>query len=172
VIPEFVSPVGVARPGQHGGFLGAEFDPYLVHSDPNLPDYSPGELSLSVGLSPTRIAGRRTLLGLLDRQLGYLGDASVGRSQSAYHRRALDMVVSPAARRAFDGTEDRDATYFLTVASDPTRRRSTPLPLGERARLRSQADMLPGRSPRTPRPGRRDFETHRTTILDKHRIIY
>lgn len=109
-IPEYISPVGVARPGQHGGFLGAEFDPYLVNSDPNLPGYSPGELSLSAGLSPSRIADRRTLLVQLDRQLGYLGDAAAGRSQSAYHARAFDMVLSPAARRAFDVTAESDAT--------------------------------------------------------------
>ena len=42
MIPEFISPVGVPRPGQHAGFLGAEDDPYLVNSDPNLADYSPG----------------------------------------------------------------------------------------------------------------------------------
>ena len=49
VIPEFVSPVGVPRPGQHGGFLGAENDPYLVNSDPNLADYAPGELEPRFG---------------------------------------------------------------------------------------------------------------------------
>ena len=61
MIPEFISPVGVPRPGQHAGFLGAEDDPYLVNSDPNLPDYSPGELSLAVASSTVatcRVAGR------------------------------------------------------------------------------------------------------------------
>ncbi|MFO0890553.1 MAG: DUF1501 domain-containing protein [Isosphaeraceae bacterium] len=110
VIPEFVSPVGVPRPGQHGGFLGAEFDPYLVNSDPNLPDYSPGELTLSSGISPARLSERRTLLGLLDRQFDDLRDEAAGRSRSSYLTRAFDMVLSPAARRAFDVSAESEAT--------------------------------------------------------------
>ena len=42
VVPEFVSPRGVPRPGQHAGFLGAQYDPYVIDSDPNLIDYHPG----------------------------------------------------------------------------------------------------------------------------------
>ncbi|HEV3021552.1 MAG TPA: DUF1501 domain-containing protein, partial [Pirellulales bacterium] len=34
MVPEYVSPVGVPRPGQYGGFLGAAHDPYLINSDP------------------------------------------------------------------------------------------------------------------------------------------
>ena len=71
MIPEFISPVGVPRPGQHAGFLGAEDDPYLVNSDPNLPDYSPGELSLPIapsavatGESPVALAAGRRATGL------------------------------------------------------------------------------------------------------------
>jgi hypothetical protein len=110
MIPEFVSPVGVPRPGQHGGFLGAETDPYLVHSDPNLPDYSPGELSVAGGLSRSRLSQRRSLLGLVDQTLSYLENAPAGRNLVSYYSRAFDMVLSPAARRAFDVTEESAAT--------------------------------------------------------------
>jgi hypothetical protein len=109
-IPEFVSPVGVARPGQHGGFLGAEADPYLVSSDPNLPDYSPGELSPSIGLSRSRLAERRSLLQSIEEQLGYLRNSPAGRNLVSYYSRAFDMVLSPAARRAFDVAEEPAAT--------------------------------------------------------------
>jgi hypothetical protein len=109
-IPEYISPVGVARPGQHGGFLGAEADPYLVSSDPNLPDYSPGELSPSIGLSRVRLAERRSLLQSVEQRLGYLGDSPAGRNLVSYYSRAFDMVLSPAARRAFDVAEEPAAT--------------------------------------------------------------
>jgi hypothetical protein len=110
MIPEFISPVGVPRPGQHGGFLGAENDPYLVHSDPNLPDYSPGELSLSDGLSRSRVLGRRSLLRLVDQKVRYLEDAPAGRNLVSYYSRAFDMVLSPGARKAFDVTAEPDIT--------------------------------------------------------------
>src|SRR5207245_4886409 len=44
MVPEAISPVGPERPGQHAGFLGAAYDPYRLNSDPNLPDYAPGNL--------------------------------------------------------------------------------------------------------------------------------
>lgn len=109
-IPEFVSPVGVPRPGQNAGFLGAEDDPYLVHSDPNLPDYSPGELSPPAGLPASRLASRRSLLRLVDDRLGYLQNAPAGRNLVSYYSQAFDMVLSQAARRAFDVSLETEAT--------------------------------------------------------------
>ena len=109
-IPEFVSPVGVPRPGQHAGFLGAVDDPYLVNSDPNLPDYSPGALSPPTNLPPSRLAGRRSLLRLVDERLNFLQNAPAGRNLVSYYSRAFDMVLSPAAQRAFDISLESDAT--------------------------------------------------------------
>ena len=79
MIPEFISPVGVPRPGQHAGFLGAEFDPYLVNSDPNLPSYSPGELRLASNLSPARLSQRRSLLARLEERGRSLEETPAGR---------------------------------------------------------------------------------------------
>jgi hypothetical protein len=109
MIPEFVSPVGVPRPGQHAGFLGAEDDPYLVNSDPNLPGYTPGALSPPLGLAPSRLASRRSLLRLVDERLSYLERAPAGRNLVSYYSRAFDMVLSPAAQRAFDVSLESDA---------------------------------------------------------------
>jgi hypothetical protein len=110
MIPEFISPVGVPRPGQHGGFLGAEFDPYLIHSDPNLPDYSPGELRLSVGLTPARLSRRRTLLGRLEDHVRYLGETPAGRDLGPYYTKAFDLIASPRAQRAFDVSAEPELT--------------------------------------------------------------
>jgi Protein of unknown function (DUF1501) len=109
MIPEFISPVGVPRPGQHGGFLGAENDPYLVHSDANLSDYSPGDLTLPRGLSRSRLAQRRSLLRLVEKRLGYLEEAAAARNLISYYSRAFDMVLSPGARKAFDVTAEPDS---------------------------------------------------------------
>src|SRR5205807_1147328 len=88
-VPEFISPVGPARPGQHAGFLGARFDPYLVDSDPSTPEYSPGALRRSEGLSADRLEERKVLLGRLGSAVPVPGDVD------AYRARAFDLVSSP-----------------------------------------------------------------------------
>jgi hypothetical protein len=110
LIPEFISPVGVARPGQHAGFLGAEFDPYLINSDPNLPDYSPGELRPSDGLTAARLSRRRTLLGKVEQHLSDLAEAPACRDLGPYYAKAFDLIASPVAQRAFDVSAEPEAT--------------------------------------------------------------
>jgi hypothetical protein len=108
MVPEFVSPVGVPRPGQYGGFLGAAHDPYLINSDPNLPDYSPGAVSPNADVSPQRLDGRRSLLACIDR-LAAPGVISAGDgSYDRYCNRAMDLVTSSAAQQAFDVRAEPD----------------------------------------------------------------
>ena len=42
LLPEAIQPNGPELAGQFAGFLGAEFDPYRINSDPNEEGYSPG----------------------------------------------------------------------------------------------------------------------------------
>jgi hypothetical protein len=110
MIPEFISPVGVARPGQHGGFLGAQHDPYLINSDPNLPDYSPGELRPAANLNASRLTRRRSLLAGLEHHVRALEESPAGRSLAPYYSRAFDLISSPTAQRAFDVQAERAST--------------------------------------------------------------
>jgi uncharacterized protein (DUF1501 family) len=110
MIPEFISPVGVPRPGQHGGFLGAEYDPYLINSDPNEPGYSPGELRPVGELNPSRLTRRRSLLARLEQHLRSLEESPSGRNLAPYYSRAFDLISSPAAQRAFDVSAESQAT--------------------------------------------------------------
>jgi hypothetical protein len=110
MIPEFISPVGVPRPGQHAGFLGAEFDPYLVNSDPNLPSYSPGELRPAAELSPARLRLRKSLLARLEERGRSLEATAAGQNLAPYYARAFDLIASPAAQRAFDISSEPEST--------------------------------------------------------------
>jgi uncharacterized protein (DUF1501 family) len=56
------------------------------------------------------LSQRRSLLRLVDQRLSYLENAPAGRNLVSYYSRAFDMVLSPAARRAFDVTEEPAAT--------------------------------------------------------------
>jgi hypothetical protein len=105
-VPEFVSPVGPARPGQHAGFLGPKFDPYLISSDPNEAGYSPGAVLRQPSLTDERVSARRGLLDGLDRD----SHVSIPADLDAYRVKAFDLIASPEAQRAFDLSRESAAT--------------------------------------------------------------
>lgn len=105
-VPEQIQPNGPIRSGQHAGFLGAAYDPMVITGDPNAADFTPGELTLTHGLSPERLIRRRALLAqeALVRTLE-VGDAGALRPPYA---QAFDLLAGGAAARAFDlGQEAR-----------------------------------------------------------------
>ena len=92
----------MARPGQYGGFLGARHDPYLIDSDPNLADYSPGPLARIREVGPVRLADRRSLLSQIDGHARHLEQAAAVRNLDPYYEKAFGLVSSAEAQRAFD----------------------------------------------------------------------
>ncbi|MEX2286305.1 MAG: DUF1501 domain-containing protein [Planctomycetaceae bacterium] len=110
MLPEYVSPVGMPRPGQYGGFLGATHDPYLVDSDPNLADYSPGSLKPVRDVAQLRLDNRRALLAQFERQASYLEQTAAVRNLDPYFEKAFSLVSSPAAQLAFDVSAESDKT--------------------------------------------------------------
>ena len=110
MVPEYVSPVGVPRPGQNSGFLGAAFDPYLIDSDPNLPGYTPGPLRRGRELSPRRLSHRQSLLAAINQRARYLERTAAGRDLDPYFTKAFDLISSTDAQRAFDVEAESRAT--------------------------------------------------------------
>lgn len=107
MIPEFISPVGVARPGQYAGFLGPAHDPYLIASDPNLPEYDPGALRSRESTPAVRWNERRSLLAHLEPQQV---NVSTIRSMETHKQRALDLISSNRAQQAFDVSLESEQT--------------------------------------------------------------
>lgn len=99
-VPGFVSlpwtvshpaaPGGVA-PGQHGGWLGAGFDPFLVSGDPN----APGFKLAGLGEMDARADGRTRLLRHLDRRVSDAGFSSA-------QQKAMHLLSAPDVQKAFD----------------------------------------------------------------------
>ncbi len=110
VVPEFVSPRGVPRPGQHAGFLGSPWDPYAVLSDPSLPDYDAGPIRGSLQIPQRRLRKRGSLLGRLESASPLSERAIDARDLVGFRERALDLVTSGAARDAFDVSREPRAT--------------------------------------------------------------
>ena len=102
-LPEVIATTaGKITPGQGAGFLGRKYDPFQIVDHPDEPDFSIEALRLPGSLSVSRMSDRRQLLQQID-QVARLSD----RSRSVYamdqfYRQALEMVLSPQARRAFD----------------------------------------------------------------------
>lgn len=109
LLPEAIQPNGPERSGQHAGFLGAEFDPYRINSDPNSPDYSPGAVALPAHLGADRFTHRRALRARL-ASTTTAESGSVLTGMDAYYERAFDLLSSTAAQRAFDITAEPAAT--------------------------------------------------------------
>ncbi|MGE3805955.1 MAG: DUF1501 domain-containing protein, partial [Gemmataceae bacterium] len=103
-IPEFMSNLGVNIAGESAGFLGASYDPFVT-GDPSLKDYEiPG---LSAGdISSERLSRRGTLLKELDGQLGRLGDDPAIERMNVFYKKAVSLITSPAARKAFDLSQE------------------------------------------------------------------
>src|SRR5918912_326754 len=106
-VPTFVAYPHVIRdgsvtPGQHASFLGKAHDPLFIGQDPNGPDFRLPELSLPANLSPERLANRRAVLRLIDRQTQLLEFSARAQGIDAHFQRALSMLSAPAVKKAFD----------------------------------------------------------------------
>jgi hypothetical protein len=88
--------------GQHASFLGKLHNPLFFEQDPNHPDFRLPELSLSEDLPLGRLEDRFSLLRVIDRQTKLLEQAAPAGGLDGYYGRAMDLLTSPAVKRAFD----------------------------------------------------------------------
>jgi hypothetical protein len=113
-LPTFVAYPHVIRdgevtPGQHASFLGKGCDPLLVTADPNDRGFSLPELSLPAGISADRLADRRELQQIVNRQTRLLDYAAAAQGLDSYYETALSMLNSTKVREAFDLSKEPDA---------------------------------------------------------------
>lgn len=97
------------QPGFFGGFLGRSYDPLFVLKDPNAADFKVPELSLETDVSTQRLSERRRLFEGLGAQLPHHVHRSAATEMTALQGRALDLLSTPAAQRAFRLDEEAAA---------------------------------------------------------------
>lgn len=102
------APGGVA-PGQHGGWLGRRYDPFIVEGDPSRPDWKAPSLGLSDDISIDRLQSRRELLSSLDRVRASIESPTVEQA-SHLEQRAFQLLASGKVREAFDLDREPPAT--------------------------------------------------------------
>ncbi|MBI3865242.1 MAG: DUF1501 domain-containing protein [Planctomycetia bacterium] len=86
-------------PGQNAGFLGSQWDPWLLTCDPTAEDFQVPELKLGQDVSRDRLVGRRRLLDQADQALSRGG--SIGQ-YAARQGEALELLGGGSIRQAFD----------------------------------------------------------------------
>jgi hypothetical protein len=87
-------------PAQGGGFLGARYAPFAVNADPSAPSFAVDGLT---GIPRRNALGeRRRLLESVNRTHGWLDAEPDVSHMDASQQRALDLLSSGAAQKAFD----------------------------------------------------------------------
>src|SRR5262249_2180552 len=87
---------GIPYRGQTAGFPGARYEPLWLRPDPKAKDFAFRELEVSADSSTQRIRERERLLHKVDRAIASSSAADL----TTFQTRALDLITSPAPRRA------------------------------------------------------------------------
>jgi hypothetical protein len=109
---------GLRRAGPYGGYLGSQYDPFCTACDPKFagslddgrdfyshtaaPTGDPQLPALGPELTADALDRRRSLLQQLEDKAALLDSSPGARQLSHRQREAFELLLSPAARRAFD----------------------------------------------------------------------
>lgn len=94
-------------PGQFGGCLGARFDPYVLHSDPNAANFKAPNIGLIDGVDLQRFASRRDLLHRIDDSMSML-TRQVPEEFDLNRQRAFQLASAREVSEAFDLSREPD----------------------------------------------------------------
>ena len=106
MLPRPLQESNVIGKGGTAGFLGAANDPYYLFQDPaqhlNMQD-----LALRQGITAERMQRRANLLQKVDAQMPEIEKAVSEFALDDYDKKALELVISGRARKAFDLGEEK-----------------------------------------------------------------
>ena len=108
LVPQGTVPPYVCLPQMHESagpaYLGATSAPFVIHADPNAPGFSVPDLIPPLELDPKRLDARQQLLARVDRfEQAAQREANAGaESVSVFRRKAIEMMTSADAKRAFN----------------------------------------------------------------------
>ena len=101
-LPTFLKQGPLTWPGQHAGFLGAKYDPWQITGDPNKPNFRVENLTLSEGLSLSRLDSRQALLDELNNQRKRLYESAPSRRLGNDQQLAFSILTSSKLSQAFE----------------------------------------------------------------------
>ncbi len=89
------------------GFLGSAHDPFIT-GDPNAKNFAVKDLTLPAGVSDEESRVRRALLAKMDSEFHKATESPLLGEMDEFSQKALDLIASPAARKAFDMQAEPD----------------------------------------------------------------
>lgn len=101
MLPRPLQESGVIGKGGTAGFLGAAYDPYYLFQDPNQ-KISTADLSLRNEVSQARMERRASMLHKVDEAMPDIEKAVSEYALNTYDTKALELILSGRARKAFD----------------------------------------------------------------------
>lgn len=111
-IPNYVSLNPGGRTGdvfaQGAAYLGNAYLPFTVEGDPTTPNFAVPNISPLETVGP-RVTDRMSLLGSLDRIERQIDASRLMESMDKYQQRAVSMLLSDRAKKAFDLSLEPDA---------------------------------------------------------------
>lgn len=110
-LPKHIANVGeIVWPGQSGGVLGPNYNPWLLTCDPSQPDFKVPDLALPTELPAARFDKRLSLLEQFDRHRDQITRSPAVSTFNRHTQQALDLLAGETARRAFDLSQESQAT--------------------------------------------------------------
>ena len=100
----------IVWPGQIGGALGPQYDPWLLTCDPSSSTFTVPDLALPPELPSHRFQRRLSLLDQLKTQIDHPGQSTAVTGYQRQTQQALDLLNGAQAKKAFDLSQESDAT--------------------------------------------------------------
>lgn len=114
VLPPYIVVPGLSYLAQisyyTAGWMGRAYDPFILRSDPNKKDFDAGVLVTPRDVPADRLAQRRSLARTIESPFRRSEVARPLDDYARHQARAMDMLSSVAARRAFDLSAESEAT--------------------------------------------------------------
>ncbi|MBD3673837.1 MAG: DUF1501 domain-containing protein [Planctomycetaceae bacterium] len=107
-LPTYLMQGPLLWPGQHAGFLGPKYDPWQIKGDPNSKDFRVDSLTLSEGISVSRLKNRQALLGELNQQRATLDRMAETKGLGNDQQLAFSLLTSSKLAQAFQMQRESD----------------------------------------------------------------
>ena len=107
ILPEPMGPTGGNMPhGQDGGFLGKNYDPFVLGADPSQPNFKVPDLLPPTEIGEARVARRKRLRDIVDGTVKSFEASESAKLMDANFASAFTLMTSTKAREAFDLTKE------------------------------------------------------------------
>ncbi len=107
VLPEPMGPTGGNMPhGQEAGFLGKNYDPFVLNADPSQANFKVPDLLPPKDLGEARLERRRNLRDIVDGTVKGFESSETAKLMDTSFAAAFRLMTSSKAREAFDLTKE------------------------------------------------------------------